>query len=78
MVQQKSGVQIGKVGGLRMRLTEKEQEICNEYSNPEGERLVKCSECPLNLHRIDPWKFGSLECYATVDGRKAKGIKRYK
>jgi len=60
-----------------MKLTEKEKEICKAFSKADSERLVHCDECPLNLHNIDPWKFGALECYATCDGRKAKGVKRY-
>ena len=60
-----------------MKLTEKEKEICEEYGKPTEDHLVRCHECPLNLHNIDPWKFGACECYATCDGRKAKGVKRY-
>lgn len=60
-----------------MKLTEKEKEICKEYSQPDDEHICHCYECPLNLHNIDSWRFGSLACYATVDGRKAKGVKRY-
>lgn len=49
-----------------MRLTKKEQEICNEYR-------PFCGNCPLN---IDPVR---CKCYATIDGRtkEAKTLERY-
>ena len=63
-----------------MKLTEKEQEICNEYSKPDPTtRLVRCKECPLSLHKQDPWLWDCLDCYANIDGRsrEAKELKRY-
>ena len=60
-----------------MKLTHKEQEICNEYSKRDEEGYVHCPECPLNIcNNI----FYRLECYATCDGRTAmaKKLKRYK
>ena len=62
-----------------MKLTEKEQAICNEYGARGEDGHVRCSECPLNLNKpeyIDDPRFGTL-CYATIDGRKAKKLKRY-
>ena len=59
-----------------MKLTPKEQEICNEYSKRDEDGFVHCHECPLNLcNGFTYW----LECYATIDGRtaEAKALKRY-
>ena len=60
-----------------MKLTEKEQAICDEYGTPDMDHQVRCCDCPLNLHKIDPWKYTELECYATIDGRKGRSLKRY-
>lgn len=60
-----------------MKLTPKEQEICEEYSKHGEDGRVRCHECPLN---ICDSVFLGLACYATIDGRtaEAKKLKRYK
>ena len=63
-----------------MKLTPKEQEICNEYSKTDSTtRLVRCNECPLNLYNQDPWIWDYTDCYANIDGRmkEAKELKRF-
>lgn len=59
-----------------MKLTPKEQAICDEYSQYDEDGRVRCHECPLNI--CDSYIQG-LECYATIDGRtaEAKALKRY-
>ena len=57
-----------------MKLTPKEQKICDEYSKfDEKEKKVHCGDCPLNIdHQL-------CICYANIDGRtsEAKQLKRY-
>ena len=63
-----------------MKLTPKEQEICDKYCAPDFDGLVGCTQCPLNLDK-EPWawNYGDCICYATIDGRvrEARGLKRY-
>ena len=60
-----------------MKLTPKEQAICDEYSAVREDGFVRCHECPLNI--CNNYMQG-LECYATIDGRtrEAKALKRWK
>lgn len=62
---------------LTMKLTPKEQEICDKYGALDADGYVHCNECPLNI--CDSYIQG-FECYATIDGRtkEAKGLIRYK
>lgn len=56
-----------------MKLTPKEQEICDKYSAYDKTGHTRCSKCPLCInHRY-------AECYATIDGRtkEARELKRY-
>lgn len=57
-----------------MKLTAKEQEICDKYgARDKITGKVRCAECPLSIdHRL-------CICYANIDGRtaEAKGLKRY-
>ena len=62
-----------------MKLTAKEQEICDKYGARDEDGYVHCYECPLNLNTpdfIEDPRFGNL-CYATIDGRRARKLKRY-
>lgn len=56
-----------------MKLTPKEQEMCDKYSAYDETGHVQCRKCPLNLDT----KY--CECYVTLDGRtkEAKELKRY-
>ena len=62
-----------------MNLTDKEKEICNQYSKRDENGLVHCKECPLAIH--PPMQNGYFcgVCYANIDGRikEAKELKRY-
>lgn len=55
-----------------MKLTPKEQEICDKYSAHDEEGYVHCSECPLSI--CNNYMCG-LECYATIDGRTREAKK---
>lgn len=59
-----------------MKLTPKEQEICDKYSSYDETGHVHCTECPLTL---DIKYCEYCECYATIDGRtkEARELKRY-
>lgn len=56
-----------------MKLTPKEQEICDKYSAYDETGHVQCKKCPLVLDA----KY--CECYAAIDGRtkEARDLKRY-
>ena len=59
-----------------MKLTEKEQKICDIFSQKDETGKVHCFECPLSLvDTVAPYT-----CYATIDGRteEAKKLKRWK
>lgn len=57
-----------------MKLTPKEQEICDKYSAYDETGHVRCSKCPLCINPR------YAECYSTIDGRmeEARELKRYK
>lgn len=59
-----------------MKLTPKEQAICDEYSKRGADGFVRCHVCPLNISNN---YMQGLECYATIDGRTtgAKKLKRW-
>ena len=46
-----------------MKLTPKEQAICDEYSKRDEDGKVHCHECPLCIDHL------YALCYATIDGR---------
>jgi hypothetical protein len=56
-----------------MKLTPKEQEICDKYRERDETGLVRCYKCPLCINHH------YAECYATIDGRtkEARKLKRY-
>ena len=56
-----------------MKLTEKEQEICKQYSAKGENGFVHCGECPLVIDEFE------LECYASIDDgtERVKELKRY-
>lgn len=58
-----------------MKLTPKEQEICDRFSERDSDGYVHCNECPLNIR--NDFEYG-IECYATIDGRtrEARELKR--
>lgn len=58
-----------------MKLTPKEQEICDKYSAYDETGHVHCIECPLAIRK----EYYNFECYVTIDGRtkEAKELKRY-
>lgn len=55
-----------------MKLTLKEQEICDKYRAFDKSNRVHCNKCPLVISRA------ALMCYANIDGRtkEAKNLKR--
>ena len=58
-----------------MKLTPKEQEICDKYSAYDETEHVQCRKCPLAIRE----GYYNCECYATIDGRtkEARELKRY-
>lgn len=46
-----------------MKLTPREQAICDEYSKQDKDGFVHCDECPLFVDIFD------FICYANIDGR---------
>ena len=62
-----------------MKLTPKEQDICDAFSKRDKEGNVHCVDCPLNLVGTEFSDYMSTPCYATVDGRWAisKKLSRY-
>lgn len=59
-----------------MKLTVKEQEICDQYGARDDDGYVHCADCPLCISN-NFWQ--GLECYATIDGRtsEARKLKRW-
>ena len=50
-------------GRCVMKLTPKEQAICDEYSKRDEDGKVRCDKCPLAIDVFD------CICYANIDGR---------
>lgn len=61
-----------------MKLTDKEQEICDRFSVHDKDGYVHCDECPLTLPVLGAKLGLDLLCYATIDGRlkEAKELDR--
>ena len=59
-----------------MKMTDREEDICDKYRTKDKNGHVQCYKCPLNLTA----KYGDgPECYATIHGgtSEAKELKRY-
>jgi hypothetical protein len=55
-----------------MKLTDKEKEICEIYSQKDDNGFVDCERCPLNLDRY----LDAPQCYLTIDKEQKDFIKK--